>query len=340
MDCSEVTEYGKWAANSIANTNKSQSMKKERILLLLTVLLIYACGDRRNITRTDTETSGTAVIASDECFAPITKEELDVFTGLNPEASITPIYAGEKEIFDLLLTDSIRLIVAARDLTDGEKKTIEANKLTIRSQLIARDGIALIVNRSNPDSMINLAMLNKIMTGEITRWDEVSAKKQSDLGEIKVVFDNPNSSTLRFINEAITKGAPVSSDIRALDSNPEVISYVARNSNALGIIGVNWVSNPNDSTKLSFDETIRVMAVGIGDEIDSDNTYKPYPVFLNNNDYPLTRDVFIILTDLRETLPAGFVKFMAGDAGQRIILKAGLVPATRPTREIYLKDDF
>ena len=108
----------------------------------------------------------------------------------------------------------------------------------------------------------------------------------------------------------------------------------------MGIIGVNWISNPDDSTQLNFDETIRVMSVGIEDELSTDNTYKPYPAYLNNGYYPLTRDVFAILTDLRGTLPAGFVKFIAGDAGQRIILKAGLVPATRPTREIYLKDNF
>lgn len=57
-------------------------------------------------------------------------------------------------------------------------------------------------------------------------------------------------------------------------------------------------------------------------------------------DYPLTRDVYIVLTDLRGTLPAGFTHFVAGDRGQRIILKSGLVPATRPIRTVEIKETF
>ena len=311
--------------------------------MFICLVAVFLCScDRRKITRTDTETSGFAMIAGDECFAPIIKEELDVFTGLNAEAEIFPVYTGERELFDLLLSDSIRLIIAARDLTANEKERIKSLRLTPRSQKVARDGIALIVNKSNKDSLINVTTLKKIMTGEISDWNDLNTHGESKLKPrpIKVVFDNPNSSTLRYINESVAQGAVMSEKLRALDSNPEVIDFVAKNPDALGIIGVNWISNPNDSTKLSFDETIRVMSVGVGENISEDNTYKPYPAFLNNGNYPLTRDVYVILTDLRETLPAGFVKFISGDAGQRIILKAGLVPGTRPTREIYLKEDF
>ena len=315
-------------------------MKKSCLFVVCAVFLFCSCNRGGKITRFDTETSGVAVIGSDECLAPIVKEELDVFTGLNPEAQITPIYTGENELFKLLLSDSIRLLVAARDLTDGEKEQIKTMGLTPRTQIIAKDGIALIINKANQDSLINVALLRKIMTGEITNWNQLNSQSVSISGKISVVFDNQNSSTLRFIHDSVVKGAPLSSELRALESNPAVIEYVSNTPNALGIIGVNWISNPNDSTKLSFDERIRVMSVGTSEYVNSDNTYKPYPVFLNNESYPLIREIYMILTDLRETLPAGFVKFVAGNAGQRIILKAGLVPATRPTREINIKEDF
>ena len=315
-------------------------MKRFNLLFLsILFLLFYAC-DRRKITRTDTETSGFAIIAVDECFAPIVKEQLDVFLGLNPEAEIKPIYTGENELYNLFLSDSVRLVITTRDITENERALFNDMKLMPRSQKIARDGIALIVNKENSDTLINTNLVKKIMTGEITSWNEINKAKDSKLGMINVVFDNPNSSTLRFIHEVITQGESLSPEIRALNSNPAVIDYVAKTPNALGIIGVNWISNPNDSTKLSFDETINVMSIGVEEEITEDNTYKPYPAYLNNEFYPLIRDVYVILTDLRETLPSGFVKFIAGDAGQIIILKAGLVPGTRPTREIYLKADF
>jgi phosphate transport system substrate-binding protein len=312
---------------------------KIKLLTYISLVLLLASGcDQRKITRTDTETSGEAVMAADECFLPIVKEELDVFTGINIETKVTPIYAGEREIFDLLLSDSVRLIMAARELTESEKTIISEKKLTVRSQMIARDGIALIINKTNPDSVINFSTIKKIMTGEITKWEEIQGYK--GLGEIKVVFDNPNSSTLRFINEKILEGATISNNIKALKSNPAVLEYVAETPDAMGVIGINWISNPYDTTKLTFNETIRVMAVGMADAIDTDKAYQPVPYYLNSGDYPLIRDVYLILTDLRETLPAGVVKFFAGDAGQRIILNAGLVPATRPTRIIKIKENY
>ena len=71
-----------------------------------------------------------------------------------------------------------------------------------------------------------------------------------------------------------------------------------------------------------------------------DNAYLPLPAYLALGDYPLTRNVYAVLTDYSGTLLAGYYHFMAGDKGQRIILKAGLVPATRPIRLIQVKESF
>jgi phosphate transport system substrate-binding protein len=55
--------------------------------------------------------------------------------------------------------------------------------------------------------------------------------------------------------------------------------------------------------------------------------------------YPLTREVYLALTDLRGTLPAGFAHFMLGEKGQRLILKSGLVPANKPGRTVVIKKE-
>ena len=317
-------------------------MKKYSLIFVIFILVLSACNSRGGkITRMDTPTSGVAIIAADECFAPIIIEEVAVFTGLNVEAEINPVYAGEREIFDYLYADSIRLIIAARDITDEERAYFKSIKVTPRSQKIATDGIALIVNPANKDTLISIDALKKIMTGEIIRWADVNPTVVGSLNDdVAVVFDHPSSSTLRFISDSICRGEPLSAGLRALNGNKAVIEYVASTPNALGVIGVNWISNPKDSTKLSFDEKIRVVSLSRSEMATKYNSYKPYPYYLTTRDYPLVRDMFVILTDLRETLPAGFVQFMAGDSGQRIILKAGLVPATRPTRLINIQQEF
>jgi phosphate transport system substrate-binding protein len=315
--------------------------KKNSCLLLLALALLFvvSCGRHKQaITRTDTPTSGEATIASDECLEPVIKEELAVFTGLNTTAFITPVFASEQDVFSFLMSDSIRMIVAARDLTEAETAHLKQLKRIPRSQKIAIDGIALIINKANEDSLLSVMDLQKIVTGEIKDWG--SFRTSTMMRPITVVFDQQNSSTLRFIKDSICRGKKMGSQSFAATSNQEVLNYVAKNPNALGVIGVNWISNPNDSTKLSFDNTIRVVSLSREAVPTEANSYKPFPAYLATGDYPLRRDIFAIISDVRGGLPAGFVSFLAGDSGQRIILKAGLVPATRPTRLVNLKEDF
>lgn len=317
----------------------------KNLSLILCVIFIFSSCDRKKITRTDTPTSGIATIVVDECFAPVIQEQVDVFSALNQQALIVPVYTSESEAIDLFMKDSIRLIIAARELSPNEAQIIKDRKQHLRSQKLAIDGLALIVNKNNEDTLITVSNLKKIMTGEIRSWKELNPK--SPLGDIAVTFDSPNSSTVRFIRDSIAHGQQLGNNVkaRAVDStktvdlkdrtpNQQVLDYVASNPNALGIIGVNWISNPSDSTSLSFTSKIKVMSVSREDVATIENSYKPFAAYLTLRKYPLTRDIYIIISDVRDGLPAGFVSFAAGEKGQKIVLKAGLYPAAVPTRLI------
>ena len=115
------------------------------------------------------------------------------------------------------------------------------------------------------------------------------------------MFDNKNSSTVRFAVDSICKGVPLSSQLKALKPNREVIDYVARTPDAIGIIGVNWLSDRNDSTGLSFSKEVRLMSVSAADKAMPDNSYKPYQAYLYYGDYPLARSIYALLNDPRST---------------------------------------
>lgn len=312
-------------------------MKNLNYLLILLFLVTLSSCDRRKITRLDTVTSGKAMIVADDCFSPIINEEIAVFQGLNPEASITPVYTSEMEAFNLLLKDSIRLLIAARELTMQEANSIKERKLIPRTNKIALDGIALIINNTNRDSIISVSSIGKILTGEIKNWSELYPG--STLGPIKVVFDNPNSSTVRFIKDTILRDKPFSKDIRSQESNRAVLEFVAKTPNAIGIVGVNWICNPKDSTNLSFSNTIRVMSVSAYNDAREDNSYQPLAAWIALSKYPLIRNVYLITSDLRGGLPSGFMEFVSGTIGQRLIMKYGMVPATKPLRLVTVKSE-
>ena len=122
---------------------------------------------------------------------------------------------------------------------------------------------------------------------------------------------------------SICKGAPLSDkDVKALRTNQQVIDYVARTPDAIGVIGVNWLGNRSDTTNLSFRDEIRVMSVSADDIATPQNGYKPYQAYLYYGNYPLARPIYVLLNDPRNALPWGFASFLTSDRGQRIILKS------------------
>ncbi|MDR1718500.1 MAG: substrate-binding domain-containing protein [Dysgonamonadaceae bacterium] len=286
----------------------------------------------------DTTTTGMIPIACDECFLPIIKEEINVFESIYKSATILPIYTDEVESIDLLIKDSVRVAVVSRGLTENEKAIIKSKRMEVRERKIAVDAIALIVNRSNPDSLMGIPTLQKILTGDVTTWEQINPA--SKLGKIDVMFDNPNSSTVRYAIDSLCRGRKLSETLYAQKNNMDVVNMVSKLPNGLGIIGVNWVSNENDSTNMSFNDKIKVMYVSRYEHATLENSYQPYQAYIALDDYPMTRNVYILLSDPRSGLSTGFTSFVMSDRGQKIILKSGILPATQPVRIVSVKDEY
>jgi phosphate transport system substrate-binding protein len=310
-------------------------MKNNPILFLSIILLLVSCHTKTN-KKQDTPTSGRIMIAVDETLEPIISNEINVFESIYITAGIIAKPCPENEAFNLLLKDSVRMIIATRKLHDDENKYFKSKQIFPKEVKIAVDGIALIVNNINTDTMLTTTEIRKIMIGETDHW-----KKQnpaSKFGNIKVVFDNPNSSTADYAIREICGNKALSSDLSAKNNNLEVIDFVSKTPNALGIIGVSWVSNHRDSICMGFLEKIRIVAVSTENEANENNSFQPYQAYLATGEYPYKRDIYAIVTDPRTGLCAGFTSFIASDRGQRIILKSGILPASQPVRLVHVNE--
>ncbi|MFD2512746.1 PstS family phosphate ABC transporter substrate-binding protein [Pontibacter locisalis] len=295
---------------------------------------LISCGDNSG-EQLDTPTTGNINISVDETFKPIIESEVDTFEGIYKYADIDAAYKPEGEVIKDLLNDSTRVAVLSRELSENEKAVFDQKKIIPRSTKIAIDAIALIVNRNNKDTLLTMEELKKVFTGQAKQWKDLDA--DSKLGDITIVFDNNNSSTARYVRDSLTTDQKLPQNTFAANSHEALIDYVAKNDNAIGVIGVNWISDFDDSTVVDFQKRIKV--VGISPDPNPQSTeeyYQPYQAYIAQGVYPLRRYLYIISTEGRTGLGTGFASFVAGDKGQRIILKSGLVPATMPVRVVGL----
>jgi phosphate transport system substrate-binding protein len=302
---------------------------------LLGCLVITACN--RSGTIDDTPTSGKLKISVDESFAPIIDSHVYTFQKLYKYAKIQASYKPEGEIIKDLLQDSSRLIVISRLLTPGESQYFEKIKITPRVTKVAVDGVALIVHPNNRDTLLTMAQLKEIFSGRAASWKKINP--ESKLSDLTIVFDNNNSSTARYILDSINQKQPLPANTFAAKSNPALIDYVAKNPNAIGVLGVNWISDFDDSTAIGFLRKIKVVAVSAKNNPASANDYyQPFQGYLAQGTYPLRRNLFIISREARAGLGTGFASFVAAEKGQRIFLKSGLLPATMPIRLVSVKE--
>lgn len=286
----------------------------------------------------DTPTSGTIRMSADETFRPVLDAEQAVFESLYAYAKVNIDYKTETESLNDLFHDSTHLIVATRPLNANEMAFFEQKKLFPKSILIAKDAIALLVNPENTDTLISVEQFKQVLTGKINDWKQLSGSKQK--GSVTLVFDNKNSSTIRYMLDSVCGKCEISNSHIALESNLQVIEYIKKNPNAIGIIGVSWISDRDDPKMLSFLKEVKVMRLSSDSIPTLENSCQPFQAFIWDGSYPFTRNVYLINSEPRKGLATGFAAFIASDKGQRIILKTGILPANQPFRTIKVKDNF
>lgn len=314
---------------------------KNKILVIIPLLVIcIACTSKKSSDNAieESTTSGSIKIAVDESFRPIIDSELLVFQGIYGDATIEPIYLPENKLVEQMEKGSVQLIITSKPLLKSEISYFQNKKLFPKDVAIAKDAIAVIINKENADSTLSVEDIRKILCGEYDSWKKVNPK--SKLGNMEVVFDNKNSGTVRYALDSICHGQPLTKTVNALDENTDVIEYVNKHKSSIGFIGVSWVSDRDDSTQLSFLKKVSVVSISREAVATYENSYQPYQAYIYKGWYPFTRTMFAISVDPKNGLPSGFASFLSGDKGQRIILKSGIVPAVAPTRVINVRDNY
>jgi len=285
-------------------------------------------------------TIGFIKIACDENFKTLMNAEINAFEAhSNYQAIITPTYTNETQAIRLLIEDSVNFALVTRDLNSRERAEFEKGSLRLQKHLIAFDGIALITNKSNPDSIIGLPTLEKILTGEIKEWSQVNS--DSHLGTIRAIFDNKESGILRYAIDSIIGGVSLSPNIYALNNNLEVIEKVAEMPNAIGLIGFNALSSETNTASIELRNKIQLVRLSKEANATMQNSYLPYAGDIMQENYPLWRPVYVLLSDPKSGLASGLSVFLSHDVGQKVILQSGLLPVTAPqNRDVYIMNEY
>jgi phosphate transport system substrate-binding protein len=283
------------------------------------IIVFFACNQTNKQTNNnETILKGSTSILVDETLLPIIEDQVEVFESLYAGSKIKLIPKSEAESVLALSKDTSKIAILSRKLNPEEEKVFESKKITPRTTVFAIDAIAFISNKRNKDTLVALQDVVDFMKG----------KSNSNIKGL--VFDNPNSSTVRYMNKLSGLKEMPSKGIFSFKTNEEVIQFVSENEGMIGVVGVNWLMQPSLKMRPIADKVNLISVKGIG----KTDYYAPTQNNLAEGKYPLARDLYIVNCQGYSGLGMGFASFIAGDIGQRIILKSGLLPIKMPGRNI------
>lgn len=291
-------------------------MKKAMIYggWLLLMLTGAGCKSRPGADARDTPEQGVINISVDESFKPVIEEQLRVHHASFPNTRINVSYKPEAACFRDLQSDSTRMIIVARGLTEKEQ-TYYGEKLSFKPQFapLAYDAVAVIVNRESKDSVFTMARLKDILSGK---------------EKLTAVMDGENAtSTVRFLQDSVLKGAPFGANVVAAQGSQAVIDIVSKRSDVVGFVGQSWVGDSYDPKQLAYLKMIRLGLVECVLCKEKDLFAKPSQASITHGEYPLARPLYYILKENAAGLGTGFMNFMSMERGQLIFRRAFLAPA-------------
>lgn len=287
-------------------------MQIKKIVLLCCLPIIMGLNACQEQGPQDNQTSGSIKISIDETYQPIMEEQLKIFRSRFPNAQILAEYKPEAECFKDFFEDTTRVIFVTRELNEEEKKFCESKQIVPKSMAMARDAVVFITSRSSKDSNFALSQIKEILKGT------------ENAGKYQIVFDHKASSTVRYITDSLIPGSKLSENIFATNNSQEVIDYVSKNENTIGVIGVSWVADQSDSTVESFLSQVRV--AGIKPDTGKITAFvKPYQAYIGLREYPCTRNFYFISKESWQGLGTGLVNYLCRD-GQLVFKQAKLFP--------------
>lgn len=297
-------------------------------IITLFLISINGCkkkpSDAANIK--ETAVSGTTTILVDETIFPVVEDVVVLFENEYKRTKVNLVSKSESEILKLIQEDKSRIAILAKTLDSTEIKYYNnTKKVYPRITEFGLDAIAFISNGTQKDSTL---MLN----------DVLDVLKGKDSKKIKtLVFDNPNSSTVRELKKMAGIQALPKQHVFSVNSNKEAIKYVTENDGAIGVIGINWLFQPSVDL-MPYTKQIKVLAVENVKINEKNKFIKPNQSNIADRSYPITRKLYMLNFQGSTGLGMGFASYLAGQQGQRIILKSGLVPTHFPTRQIAVRN--
>jgi len=221
---------------------------------------------------------------------------------------------GSSTGFAALKNASADLAASSREIKDSELQTLQSLgdlKSPTAEQVIAIDGLAIILHPDNPLQQLDTEQLARIFSGEVKSWEELGGRG----GSIHLYARDDQSGTYDTFKELVLsrRGKSLSSNAKRFESSEQLSDAVSTDPQGIGFIGLPYVR--------------QAKAVAIADG--ASQSMLPQNSLIATEDYPLSRRLFFYLPpNSKNPWTQALVTFAQSRQGQAIVAANGFISQT------------
>jgi phosphate transport system substrate-binding protein len=278
-------------------------MKKKSIRILIagivatmTMGLLVGCGGK-DTSNSGNSSAGKAItikVSGSTSVGPLMEKEAEAYKGENSNTTVEVQQIGSSAGIKNAIEGVSEIGMSSRELKDAEKSQVT-------EQVIAYDGIALVVHPSNKAENLTMEQIKGIYTGAITNWKEVGGND----APIVVVSREDGSGTRDAFQEiAGYKSEELDKKATIAEGNGSVKTTVSTNVNAIGYISFE-----------QLDKSVKGLKV---------EGVEATPEKVLSKEYKLSRPFSVVYKESNITENGKkFIDYILSDKGQAIVEQSG-----------------
>jgi phosphate transport system substrate-binding protein len=248
-------------------------------------LALAGCGGRRE----------SVTAAGSTAFQPFAEKLADQYMAARPGEAVTIQGGGSAVGIQSALS-------GAADIGMADLVRLPPEAGALKAEVVARDGIALVVHPSNPVSNLTLDQVRGLFSGDIRSWKEVGGADEP----VTIVSREAGSGT-RSSFEEIVGGIRPNPDAIVQDSNGTIRETVGNDARAIGYLSHGLIN-----------EKVKALTVD-GHACTTEE--------IVSGGYALVRPVFFLTRGDASPAARAFIAYVLSPEAQAAIREDGLIPA-------------
>jgi phosphate transport system substrate-binding protein len=252
--------------------------------------------------------AGTVTVKGSDTMVVLGQRWAEEYMRKHPESTIQVTGGGSGTGISALINGTTDVCEASRAMKDAEKKQLAEKAGAQPIEIpVAKDGLSVYVNESNPLTELTMADLKAIFTGKITSWKELGGP------DAKIIpYSRENSSgTYMFFKEHVLENADYTPRAQNMPGTAAVVNAVSKEKFSIGYGGA------------AYAKGIKILKIKKDDKTPA---IGPSDATIKDGSYPLSRPLFFYTRTKPSADITAFTDWVLSKDGQAIVTKVGYFP--------------